>query len=168
MPSMGRLVPNYLLERSLTFKTTVIIVGALLLLLSTFIRESHPIIWILPFLGGALIEWLIVATVYTEMSKIEEEIEGTRDEIQETQSEIETTIREIEETKGEIKDAKRNIFSFISDSQGVGVTNTIEDRISELEDEVGIGSFSRESLPDRVASLERSVEKIERDQNRRW
>ena len=71
MPSVDRLIPDYLIERSLAFKSFVIVAGALLLLVSIFLRDTYPILWILPFLGGALIEWLVVATVYIEMSQID-------------------------------------------------------------------------------------------------
>lgn len=167
MASVDHLIPDCLIERSLVFKSFVIVVGALLLLFSTFIRESHPRLWILLFLSGALIEWLIVATVYTEMSQIEEMIEKRKKEIEETQSDIESTKREIEDTQAEIEEAKNNVFSHISDSQGRGANDSIEDRVSELEDKVGLGTRSHSGLADKVDSLERDVEQLKRDQNGR-
>jgi archaellum component FlaC len=168
MSSIDSVLPDYLIERSLAFKSFVIVAGALLLLSSTFLRDSYPKLWILPFLGGALIEWLVVLTVYTEMSQMERMIENRKEEIEETQSDIESTKREIEDTQAEIEEAKDNIFSFISDSQGPGANDSIEDRVSELEDEVGVGTFSRGGLSDKVQSLQRQVKELKRDRNKRW
>lgn len=167
MPSLSHLIRDYVIERSLVFKSLVIVAGALLLLVSTFLRGTYPILWILPFLGGALIEWLVVATVYVEMSQMEGMIEERKDELKQTQSEIESTKREIENTQAEIEKAKDDIFSFISDSHGPGVNDPIEDRVSELEDEVGLGTFSRGGLSGRVDSIECEIEELKRDLNGR-
>ena len=160
MSSIERLIPDYVVERSLVFKSYVIVVGALLLLVSTFLRDTFPILWIVPFLGGALIEWLVVATVYIEISQIEAMIEERKAEINRTQSEIEETQSEIEETKD-------NTFSRISDSQGVRASNSIEDRVSELEDKVGVDRSYKRGLADKVDNLEQEIEELKRDLNRR-
>jgi hypothetical protein len=140
MVDIEEFIPEFVIQRSLGFKTSVIIIGALLLLISSYARRDYPIIWIIPFLSGALIEWLIVATVYVEINRIQEEIER----------------------------AKNDIFSFISDSQGAGPRRSIEDRVSELENTVGIGfGGSRNALKERVNKLEREVESIQDDLGRR-
>jgi uncharacterized protein YlxW (UPF0749 family) len=142
MNGVDDLIPDYFIERSLAFKTGVIIVGALLLLTSSFTREYLPIVWIIPFLAGALIEWLVVATVYIEMSEIEDEINHVQREIQDTADEIRETREEITIAQQEINQTKEDVFSFSSGSQGGGVRNSLEDRISQLENETGMDSLT--------------------------
>jgi len=196
MASVEDLIPGFVLEWSLAFKSMVIVVGALLLLFSSIIRPAYPVLWIVPFLLGALVEWLVVATVYTEMSQMENRIDQTKSEIKRTQSDIETTQGEIEtaksdiqstqreieeakseieaiqseiqDTKSEIEEMRDNTFSFISDSQGVGANDSLEDRLSEVEDELGIGTFSSKGLKSRLSDLERTVEEIERNSGSRF
>lgn len=170
MTKMEDLLPDYILERSFGFKTLVVIVGAVSLLISTLLRSEYPYLWIIPFLAGALVEWLIVATVYVEMNQIEETAVQARNDIEEALSEIERVQSEIQDTQAEIDEAKENIFSFISDSQGVGATDSLEDRLSEVESELGLDRAiaGSDNLPSRVSELERKIERIERDQNRRW
>lgn len=50
MTNVENLVLDYLIERSLGFKTSVIIVEILLLLLSTIARTTYSVLWMLPFL----------------------------------------------------------------------------------------------------------------------
>jgi len=190
MVTVEEVIPGFVLEWSLAFKSAVIVLGAVLLLFSTLIRPIYPILWIVPFFFGALVEWLIVATVYTEMSQMEGRIDQTKVEVKQSQSEIESTQGEIEETKSEVEstqieveDAKSEIqsiqneiqdtkeeieglrddtFSTISDSQGSVATDSIEDRLSKVENEVGLGGHSLDSLERRVSDLERSIEKFDR------
>ena len=170
MSSLNDIIPESILERSLAFKSLVLISGAILLLISTLIRPEYPRLWIVLFLFGALIEWLVTATVYVEMSQIESnisdaktEIESTKKRAQTIQSEIEETQSEVMETKNEIEEIQEDTFSFISDSQGMG-GNSLEDRVSNLEDEVGAGrgGAGRGSLSRRVSDLEDRLDNIRR------
>ncbi|MFC3478741.1 coiled-coil domain-containing protein [Halobacterium litoreum] len=194
MVEIQDLLPNYFLERSLAFKTGVLILGALLLLVSSFIRQKGDVLWVIPFLSGALVEWFVVATVYVEMSEIEarvsdardeikttasdiketrreveqnqKEVADTKEEIESTRNEVEETRREIEKTGREIEQTKEDVFSFISDSQGSTARPSLEDRISDLEETVGMGAISGRGLSGRVSELERKVKKMKRNNRR--
>jgi len=210
MISVEEVIPEFVLEWSLAFKSAIIVIGALLLLFSSMIRPLYPFLWMVPFLSGALIEWLIVATVYTEMSQMEKridkskseikqaqsqiestrteietarsdiastqreventkyEIESIQEEVEAAQSDIESTQNEVENTKSEIEDMRDNTFSFISDSQGIGAKPSIEDRLSDVEDKLGIGSYSRNNLESRLSDLENTVKKLERNSGGRY
>ena len=141
MPDVESIIPDVVIERSLGLKTTVIVIGALLLLLSTYVRPDYPVLWVIPFLLGVLIEWLIVATVYVEISQIESEIDQARDEIERALREVGRIQNEVEDVQSDVTDIKDDIFSFISDSQGIGVHDSLEDRISNLEDAVETGRY---------------------------
>ncbi|CDK40291.1 hypothetical protein BN903_81 [Halorubrum sp. AJ67] len=138
-------------------------------MISTLIRPEYPRLWIVLFLLGALIEWLVTATVYVEMSQIESNIGEAKSEIDSTKkraktikSEIEETQSEVMETKSEVEGIQEDTFSFISDSQGMG-GRSLEERVSNLEDEVGVGrGGGRGSLSRRVSDLEDRIDDIQR------
>lgn len=158
-----RFIPDFLLERSFLFKTSVLITGAVILVISALLRPSYPVLWIPIFAAGALVEWFIIAVVYIEIDEVEKDIQRSESEINLALDEIEMIQREIEETQDEIESVSESIFSFISDSEGSSM-NPLEDRISDLEDEVGIGRgpSSRSSLERRISDVESRLDDIER------
>lgn len=169
MTIIEKLIPDLLLERSLAFKTAVLIVGALLLLFASIIRPDYPVLWAIFFLAGALVEWIIVATVYIEIGMMESEIQSTESDIEAAADEIDTAQREVESTKKdiieiqrEVESTKEDVFSFSSDSQGVG--KSLEDRVKELENETGTGrsSAGHGSLERRVSELEEAINHLGR------
>lgn len=141
-------VSDRVMERSFAFKTLVIIVGALLLLLSSFMRPHYPYIWAIPFLTGALVEWLIVATVYRELNQIE-------NSINQTQNEIETTKEEIETIQSEIEQTRDNAFRASGSSSHRG--RDLESRLEKVEDEIGMYRVGRGGLKRRVTALENKL-----------
>jgi len=167
MTDLTDMIPRVIIERSLAFKSLIIIAGAITLLISTLIRSDYPNLWIGLFLFGALIEWLIVATVYAEMTELEENIVQTKAEVTSTKnraveirSEVEDTKDEIKQIRTDVEGTKNDIFAFSSDSQGVG--DSLEKRVATIEKEVGVGrrSGGRGSLESRVSSLEDELGKF--------
>jgi len=138
-------ISDWVMERSFAFKTLVIIVGALLLLVSSFMRPHYSVIWAIPFLTGALVEWLIVATVYHELNQIESSINQTQNEIEATKEEIETIQSEIEHTRD-------NAFRASGSSSHRG--RDLESRLEKVEDEIGMYRVGRGGLKSRVSALE--------------
>ena len=144
MLSAENLVPEFLIERSFVFKTTVLVAGILLLYASTLLRPRYPRLWVIPFLLSGLVEWLIVVTVYIEISQIEEDIDEALSEIREVQAEVERT--------------RSDVFSSFSDSDGG--FDSLEDRVSDIENE--LDGHGRRPIGRQVSELEDKVEKIKR------
>ena len=164
---MERYLPEILIERSFAFKTLVIITGAILILVGSLMRSEYPILWIPVFIVGALIEWLIVATVYVEIKAIENKIVEADSEIRTMVGKVNKVQADIEGTQQDIESTKDSAFSFISDSEGKAA-NSLEERIAEIEEQVGAGwaGGKRGSLERRVSDLEKDVKNISRGKRR--
>jgi hypothetical protein len=160
-----RAIPDFATEWSFAFKTGVIVAGAALLLTSSLIRPNYPMLWIPIFLVGALVEWFIVTTVYVEINDIEDETKQAQLEIQKATIEIEQTQNDIQDAKEEIESTKEDVFSFISDSHGIGPTDSLEDRVGDIEDAIEIQSvgIAQKSIDERVSDLEDELESMNRD-----
>jgi hypothetical protein len=178
---MEETIPDWLIERSFVFKTLVIIAGAITLLLSSYIRPSYPVLWMPVFLFGALIEWLIVATVYIEIGEVESKILDAQDtivatrnemvdvaelateakrEISDIQQEINGTQTEIEQTMMELQETKNDTFSTMSDSHRGG-SRSIEHRLQNLEESVSKDRYEK-GLEQRIDEVERKLDKFSR------
>lgn len=171
MSGVERLIPNIAIKRSFGFKTLIVFVGALLLLISALIRQSFPLLWIIPFLAGALVEWLIVATVYVEMNEVESEIKDARQDIRKVLRDIRRIQKEVNHTKDDIAQTKRDVFSRVSDSEGSDGLASLEDRVSALEESISGDpttpwASSPDKIEERVSKLERKVRSLDRDLGR--
>lgn len=171
MSILERLIPDSVLDWSLHFKTVILVSGGVILLFSSYIRpEVSILIWGPVFLFGALIEWLVIATVYLEMKELEEKITRAKSEITDAKSEIRSTKKDIDETQHEIRETqtevestKEDIFSSISDSRN-SAFNNIEDRISGLEREVGVGPNGRGTkITDEISDIHDTLRDMKRN-----
>lgn len=159
MTVVERVIPGFVFDWSIQFKTGVIALGASLLLLAAILRPDVSIlIWGPIFMAGGLIEWVIVATVYLEMEQLENEIEDTYNEVKEIE-------RDIIETRDKVETARNRLQGLANetyDIQGSG------DQFNELEP----GGFSdpidvdlpphQEGPEERLRQLERRVDDLER------
>lgn len=161
-PQRGFL-PDIVIERSLPFQLLVLVIGIVLLLSSTIMRPSYPLLWMPVFVLGGLIEGVIVFIVSAEIGTIENEISQARSDIQRAVTELDEIQDDVDETQSEIEQAKNDIFSHISKSEGRR-SNSLEDRVDELEFAVGTGSkgVRRHSLKAKVSEYDTKFTKIEK------
>lgn len=158
-----KILPEFLIQRSLGFKTIVLVFGAAILLISSSMRPDYPFLWKPVFIIGALIEWLIVATVYVEIARIERDIRRSQRAIRETKDSVFSSISQSEGGIQSIEDRLTVLEKKIDDRSGRGLESRIvslEDQVDPLEKKVDGGG--RGSLEQRISDLENWVSKFDR------
>ena len=160
-----RIIPNFVFDWSLQFKTAVLCLGAIFLLLASYIRpEVSFLVWAPVFLVGALTEWLIVATVYVEMGQMEDDIENTYREVKQVEEDIIETRKKVETARQRLQGLANETY----DIQGsAGQFNSLEPGGNLHPEEADF--HSHENAPEeRLTELERRIEKLEQEEEYRF
>lgn len=151
-------IPSIILERSLAFKTAVLITAAIIILGATLLRPHYPLlIWGSLFIAGGLLEWVIVLTVYVEMQELEAEIEETYEKTKQAERDIIESQDQIETAWNRIQGMMNEMY----DIQGSGENfNTLEPGGHVDPEHVDLDH--EPNLEERVRKLEQKIESKDR------
>lgn len=158
MSIVERLIPEFVFEWSLYFKTAVLILGATILLFASYIRPEVSILYWGPiFLFGGLIEWVMVATVHVQIQNLDEDIEQTYEKVKEAERDILETRDKAETTQTQVKGLARETY----DLDRTEYFDSLEPGGHTPPGQVDLSY--EESPRERLEELERRVQAIERE-----